>query len=48
MKSLLEDQDFVTVRQPKTLELLPSDERGAWEKLWSDARDLLARTAEPG
>ncbi len=48
MKTWIEDADFATVRSPKDLERLPPDERGAWEKLWSDVRDLLARSSEPG
>ena len=48
MKTWIEDADFATVRSPKDLERLPPEERGAWEKLWSDVRDLLARSAEPG
>ncbi len=48
MKTWIEDADFATVRSPKDRERLPPDERGAWEKLWSDVRDLLARSSEPG
>jgi serine/threonine protein kinase len=48
LKTWIEDADFATVRSPKDLERLAPDERGAWEKLWSDVRDLLARSAESG
>jgi tetratricopeptide (TPR) repeat protein len=48
MKTWIEDADFATVRAPKDLGRLPPDERGAWETLWSEVRDLLARSAEPG
>jgi hypothetical protein len=48
MKTWIDDADFATVRSPNHPETLPPDERGAWEKLWSDVRDLLARSSEPG
>ncbi len=48
MKTWIEDADLATVRSPKDLERLAPEERGAWEKLWSEVRDLLARSSEPG
>jgi hypothetical protein len=47
VKSWIEDADFATVRAPKDLERRTPDERGAWEELWSDVRELLARSEEP-
>ncbi len=41
-----QDADLAGVRDPKTLEKLPPDERDAWEKLWKDVDALLAKTQE--
>ena len=41
----LVDEDFVSVREPRALERLPSAEREAWGKLWADVRELRDRTA---
>src|SRR5262249_35070359 len=42
----LKDTDFAGVRGA-ALARLPEGERPAWQKLWADVADLLARTKEP-
>ena len=42
------DTHLVGVRDPKALEKLPPDERGAWQKLWQDVEAVLAKTGERG
>jgi hypothetical protein len=37
------DPDLAGVRDPRTLEALPDDERDGWRTFWSDADALLAR-----
>ncbi len=48
MKTWIEDAELATVRSPNDLERPQPDEGGAWEKLWSNVRDLLARSSGPG
>jgi tetratricopeptide (TPR) repeat protein len=38
----LRDPDLVCVRDPELLQRLPAAERGEWEQLWRDLRELLA------
>jgi tetratricopeptide (TPR) repeat protein len=45
MKHWLSDPDFASVRDPTAVELLPSDEREAWRKLWAEVRELRDRSA---
>jgi tetratricopeptide (TPR) repeat protein len=40
----LRDPDLACVRDPEPLGRLPAAERGDWEKLWRDLRELLAST----
>jgi hypothetical protein len=45
-----QDPDFGGVRGPEALARLPEAERQAWQKLWGDVADTLARaqgTAAP-
>jgi serine/threonine-protein kinase len=37
------DPDFVGVREPEQLAKLPEAERPAWQKLWAEVADTLAR-----
>jgi tetratricopeptide (TPR) repeat protein/serine/threonine protein kinase len=39
----LQDTDFAGLRGPEALAKLPESERLAWQKLWADVDDLLAR-----
>jgi hypothetical protein len=39
----LEDPAFAGVREPEALARLPEPERTAWQKLWADVADMLAR-----
>jgi hypothetical protein len=39
----LVDPYFAGVREPDTLARLPEAERQAWQKLWADVEDALAR-----
>jgi hypothetical protein len=41
----LEDPHFAGVREPEALARLPAAERQAWQKLWADVADTLARAA---
>src|SRR5207245_1323426 len=43
----LVDTDLASVRDPKTVALLPPEERDAWQKLWANVRALRDRTAPP-
>jgi serine/threonine-protein kinase len=43
MEHWLEDPDFAGVRGPEALARLPEAERQAWQKLWVDVADTLAR-----
>jgi hypothetical protein len=45
MHRWLEDPDFAGVRGPEALARLPEAERQAWQKLWADVADTLARSA---
>jgi tetratricopeptide (TPR) repeat protein len=45
MKQWLQVGYLASVRDPMAVEKLPPEEREAWEKLWSDVRDLHDRTA---
>jgi tetratricopeptide (TPR) repeat protein len=38
-----EDVDFVSVRDPASLDSLPADEQRAWRELWTDVAALLAK-----
>ena len=42
----LVDPDFAGVRGPEALARLPEAERQAWQKLWDDVADMLARAQE--
>jgi hypothetical protein len=44
MKHWLSDPDLAGVRQQQALAKLPEAEQQAWQKLWSDVADTLART----
>jgi tetratricopeptide (TPR) repeat protein len=39
-----QDSDFAGVRGDDALAKLPADERAAWQKLWADVADLLAKS----
>jgi serine/threonine-protein kinase len=43
----LADPDFAGVRDPEALARLPERERQAWQQLWGDVRDRLARARGP-
>jgi hypothetical protein len=43
MRHWLADTDFSGVRGPAALARLPEAERPAWQKLWDDVADTLAR-----
>ena len=43
MQHWQQDKDFAGVRGPKALARLPEAERQAWQKLWADVADTLAR-----
>jgi hypothetical protein len=50
MQTWLEDPGFAGVRGPEALGRLPAAERQAWQRLWADVADTLARadgTAPP-
>jgi tetratricopeptide (TPR) repeat protein len=47
MGAWLGAQELASVREPKALDALPPDERGAWNKLWSEVRELRDRPAPP-
>jgi tetratricopeptide (TPR) repeat protein len=47
MQESLADPDFAGVREPEALARLPERERQAWQQLWADARDRLARAQGP-
>jgi serine/threonine protein kinase/Flp pilus assembly protein TadD len=44
LRHWLEDPDFAGVRGPSALAKLPDAERPAWQKLWADVADMLARS----
>jgi serine/threonine protein kinase/Flp pilus assembly protein TadD len=46
LKHWLADPDFAGVRRPQELAKLPEAERQAWQKLWSEVADMLARAKE--
>jgi hypothetical protein len=46
MHRWLEDPDFAGVRGPDALALLPEPERQAWQELWTDIADTLARAVD--
>jgi hypothetical protein len=49
MKDWLGDPSFVGVREPDALARLLEAERQAWQRLWADVRDTLARAVpKPG
>jgi hypothetical protein len=43
MEHWLATPDFASVRGPDALGRLPEAERQAWQKLWADVADTLAR-----
>jgi hypothetical protein len=43
LRRWLEAPDFAGVRGPEALAWLPEAERQAWQKLWADVADTLAR-----
>jgi hypothetical protein len=43
MRDWLADASFAGVRGPEALALLPEAERQAWQELWTDVADTLAR-----
>jgi hypothetical protein len=43
MQTWLEDPDFAGVRGPEAPARLPEAERQAWQQLWADIADTLAR-----
>jgi hypothetical protein len=43
MRHWLQDPHFAGLRGPEALALLPEPERPAWQKLWADVADTLAR-----
>lgn|SRR5579883_1726171 len=45
MQSWLADKDLDSVRQPAAVERLPTDERDAWNRLWTAVRELRDQTA---
>jgi tetratricopeptide (TPR) repeat protein len=47
MVNWLDNNDLASVRDPMAVELLPPDERTAWQKLWVDVRDVRDHTAGP-
>jgi Flp pilus assembly protein TadD len=47
MQHWLTDPDLAGVRGPKALASLPESERPAWQKLWTDVADRLARAKDP-
>jgi hypothetical protein len=46
MRGWLWDTPFARVRGPEALAWLPAAERQAWQKLWVDVADTLARAGE--
>jgi hypothetical protein len=46
MNAWLADPDFAGVREPEALARLPEAEREAWQKLWADVADTLARAVD--
>jgi tetratricopeptide (TPR) repeat protein len=46
MQHWLADPDFAGVRGSSALANLPAEERPAWQKLWADVDDLLARAQQ--
>ncbi|MGH7134140.1 MAG: tetratricopeptide repeat protein, partial [Pirellulales bacterium] len=46
MQVWLADKDLASVRDPTTVERLPSDERDAWNSLWTAVRTLCDQTAQ--
>jgi serine/threonine protein kinase/Flp pilus assembly protein TadD len=44
MQHWQQDSDFAGVRGPQALAKLPAAERGAWQRLWADVADMLARS----
>jgi tetratricopeptide (TPR) repeat protein len=47
LQHCLADPDFAGVREPRALARLPESERQAWQQLWADVRDRLARARGP-
>ena len=47
LQHCLADPDFAGVREPQALARLPESERQAWQQLWADVRDRLARAQGP-
>ena len=45
MQHWLKDDDLKSVRETKSLDTLPPQERDAWKKLWGEVRKLLDETA---
>src|SRR5262249_54280589 len=43
MQHWLKDEDFSGVRGPEALGRLPGAERQAWQQLWAEVADTLAR-----
>jgi hypothetical protein len=43
LQSWLEDPGFAGLRGPEALARLPAAERQAWQELWTDIADTLAR-----
>jgi hypothetical protein len=46
MQRWLEDPEFAGVRGPDALARLPEAERQAWQRLWADIADTLARAVD--
>jgi tetratricopeptide (TPR) repeat protein len=46
LRHWLGNPDLKGVRDAKELEALPHDEREAWQKLWSEVRELMARAGD--
>jgi hypothetical protein len=46
MQYWLEDPQFAGVRDPNALARLPQAERQAWQRLWADVADALARAVD--
>jgi tetratricopeptide (TPR) repeat protein len=47
LEHCLADPDFAGVREPQALARLPESERQAWQQLWANVRDRLARAQRP-
>jgi hypothetical protein len=48
MQHWLADADFAGVRGPDALARLPEAERHAWQQLWADVAETLARAEATG